>query len=109
MSTEPSTSASHSNFMSVFDAALESYKCRTKRDLASHPLLPKLEFCKSPDAILTVLRDQVLEFNESQNGNDRLTKWVNPTVNVLYAFSDTIGQGVGIVSIKMFLCEEFLL
>jgi fungal STAND N-terminal Goodbye domain len=109
MSTEPSTSASHSNFMSVFDAALESYKCRTKRDLASHPLLPNLESCKSPDAILTVLRDQVLEFNESQNGNDRLTKWVNPTVNVLYAFSDTIGQGVGIVSIKMFLCEEFLL
>ena len=109
MSTEPSTSTSHSNFLSIFDAALEEYKRTTKKDLTSHPLLPSLESCDSPEAILTVFREQIPGFSESQNGDDGLTKWVTPTVNVLYAFSDTIGQGIGLVSIKVFLREESFL
>ena len=109
MSTEPSTSTSHSNFVSVFNAALEEYKHKTKKDLASHPLLPSLESCDSPEAIITVLRDRIPGFSESQNGDDRLTKWVTPTVNVLYAFSDTLGQGIGLVSIKTFPCKQILL
>ncbi|KAF8492414.1 hypothetical protein F5888DRAFT_914641 [Russula emetica] len=96
MSAGPSTSPSNSNFVSIFNAALESYKRKTKKDLTSHPLLPELESCDSPEAILTVLRDQIPAFNQSQNGDDRLTKWVSPIVNVLYAFSGTVGQGVGL-------------
>ena len=107
MSTEPSTSTLHANFVSVFNAALEEYKHKTKKDLASHPLLPFLESCDSPEAILTVLQDQIPVFSESQNGDDRLTKWVTPTVNVLYAFSDTLDQGIGLVSIKTCLREQF--
>jgi len=99
MSAAPSTSTSHSNFVPIFNAALESYKRKTKKDLASHPLLPSLRSCDSPEAVLTVLRDQIPAFNQSQNGDDRLTKWVSPTVNVLYAFSATVGQGVGLVCI----------
>jgi hypothetical protein len=109
MSTEPSTSTSHSNFLSIFDAALEEYKRTTKKDLTSHPLLPSLESCDSPEAILTVFREQIPGFSKSQNGDDGLTKWVTPTVNVLYAFSGTIGQGIGLVSIKVFLREESFL
>jgi hypothetical protein len=105
MSTEPSTSTSHSNFLPIFNAALESYKRKTKKDLTSHPLLPTLQSCDSPEAILTVLREQIPAFNQSQNGDDGLTKWVSPTVNVLYAFSDTIGQGIGLVSIRTFSRE----
>ena len=99
MSTEPSTSTSQSNFQSIFNAALEEYKRKTKKNLTLHPLLPRLESCNSPEAILTVFRDQIPVFSESQNGDDGLTKWVAPTVNVLYAFSDTLGQGIGLVSI----------
>ena len=106
MSTEPSTSTSHSNFQSIFNAALEAYKHKTKEDLTSHPLLPHLESCGSPEAILTVLRDQIPGFSKSQNGDDGLTKWVTPTVNVLYTFSDTIGQGIGLVSIYTFFAEN---
>ena len=111
MSDPPSTSTSQSNFVSIFNAALESYKRRTKKDLASHPLLPTLQSCDSAEAVLTVLRDQIPAFSESQNGDDGLTKWVAPTVNVLYSFSATIGQGVGLVNIPMsqFSGEEFLL
>ncbi|KAF8496139.1 hypothetical protein F5888DRAFT_1835168 [Russula emetica] len=76
--------------------ALKSYKRKTKKDLTSHPLLPRLESCDSPEAILIVLREQIPAFDQSQNGDDRLTKWVSPTVNALYALSATVGQGVGL-------------
>ena len=99
MSTAPSTSTSQPNFVSIFNAALESYKRKTKKDLASHPLLPTLQSCDTPDAVLTVLREQIPAFSQSQNCNDGLTKWVTPTVNVLYSFSETVSQGVGLVSI----------
>ena len=104
MSAGPSkpTGTSQSNFVSIFNTALETYKCKTKRDLASHPLLPTLQSCDSPDAILAVLREQIPAFSQSQNGDDALTKWVTPTVNVLYAFSSTLGQGVGLVNIDRF-------
>ncbi|KAH9988618.1 hypothetical protein BJV77DRAFT_964324 [Russula vinacea] len=94
-STSISTSTSQSNFVSIFNAALETYKHKTKKDLTSHPLLPILQSCDSPDAVLTALRGQIPAFSQSQNGDDGLTKWVTPTVNVLYAFSSTLGQGVG--------------
>ena len=108
MSTVPSTpSASHSNFVAIFNAALENYKRETKKDLAAHPLLPSLQSCDSPEAILTVIQEQIPAFSQSQNGDDGLTNWVTPTVNVLYSFSATLGGGVGLVDISMFLREEF--
>ncbi len=101
MSSLPSTSASHSNFASIFNVALEKYKRKTKQDLAKHPLLPRLQSCDSPESILTVLREQTPESNQSQNGDDGLTNWVTPTVNVLYSFSATLGGVVGLVSIRI--------
>ena len=107
----PSTSTpSQSNFVPIFNAALESYKRKTKKDLASHPLLPNLQSCESPAAVLAVLRDQVPgAFNQTRDGegDDGLTKWVTPAVNVLYSFSGTIGQGVGLVNIKAFVAGIF--
>jgi hypothetical protein len=88
--------------VSIFNAALETYKQKTKNDLASHPLLPSLQSCDSPEAILTALRERIPAFNQSQNGEDGLTKWVTPTVNVLYSFSSTVGGGVGLVNIRAF-------
>jgi len=99
MSTAPSPSSSHSNFVPIFNAALESYKRKTKKDLASHPLLSSLQSCGSPEAVLAVLREQIPAFDQSQNRGDGLTKWVIPTVNVLYTFSATVGLGVGLVNI----------
>ena len=109
MSTGPSTSTSHSNFLPIFNSALESYRRKTKKDLAKHPLLSTLQSCDSPDAVLTVLRDQIPAFNQSQNRDDELTKWVIPTVNVLYTFSATVGKGVGLVNIMIFCRQECLL
>jgi hypothetical protein len=107
MSAAPSTSTTHSRFASIFDAALESYRRKTKKDLASHPLLPSLQSCDSPQAILTVLREQIPASDLFQNHDDGLTKWVAPTVNVLHSFSETIGQGVGLVNISYSVTKNF--
>ncbi|KAH8980461.1 hypothetical protein EDB92DRAFT_1820544 [Lactarius akahatsu] len=91
-----STSTSSTSFETVFGAALEGYKKQTKRDIISHPLAIQLQSCDSPSAILAVLRAQVQAFDQSQIADEKLTKWLDPTVNVLYAFSATLGEGVGL-------------
>jgi hypothetical protein len=96
-----STSTLHPNFVSSFNTGLKTYERETKNDLNLHPLLPILQSCKTPEAILDVLKGQILPFGQSQNGDYRLAEWVRPTVNVLYAFSITIGQGNELVNIKM--------
>ncbi|KAI9447183.1 hypothetical protein BJY52DRAFT_1228423 [Lactarius psammicola] len=77
--------------------ALKAYKQQTKRDLASHPLATRLQSCDSPRAIIAMLRAQFQTFDRTQIANERWTKWLDPTVNVLYAFSATLGNGVGLV------------
>jgi hypothetical protein len=94
-----SASSSSSNFQSIFDAALKAYKKKTKKDLLAHPLAAQLQACKSPSDILAVLQDKVKEFDESRSADERLSRWLNPTINVLYAFSATLGQGVGLVGL----------
>src|SRR5712691_5342084 len=100
-----STPTSHSNFASIFEAALESYRRKTKKDLASHPLLHSLQHCDSPEAILSVLREQIpTAFRQSQNNEDKILKWAIPTVKVLNMFSDTLGPVAGLVNINMLRC-----
>ena len=98
MSNTPSTSASRSNLNSIFNSALQTYKKKTGKDITSHPLATELQSCNSPDATLAVLRKQVPSFDQPQDGDGIFTKWLIPTVNVLYAFSATVGEGVGLVN-----------
>jgi hypothetical protein len=89
---------SHSNYQSIFNGAIEAYKMKTGKDLTKDPLLRSLETCNSPDAVVTLLRAQILGPGQSQSGSDRLTTWLDPTINVISTFSDTIGGAVGLVS-----------
>ncbi|KAH9969702.1 hypothetical protein BC827DRAFT_1262912 [Russula dissimulans] len=94
----PSTSTSTSpNFQSVLNAALEKYENKTKNKLLTHPLAAQLQSCNSPAEILSVLEGLVRKFDQRRASNDKLQSWLNPTVNVLYAFSATLGAGVGLV------------
>ena len=101
----PTATTSTSNYQAIFDSALEAYKKKTNKDLRSHPLLPKLQTCNSPDAVLTLLRDQMLAIDPSRSTSsdgDGLIKWLNPTVHVLYTFSEAIGAGICLVSKNTF-------
>ncbi|KAH9172266.1 hypothetical protein EDB89DRAFT_2069913 [Lactarius sanguifluus] len=97
MSSNLQASSSTPNFQPIFERALEEYKKRTGEDLTAHPLAAELKSCDSPDAILTVLEGKANELNQSRSSDDRLTKWLNPTVNILNALSATLGEGAGSV------------
>ena len=92
--------SSSSNFQSVFNAALEVYEKDTKNKLLTHPLAAQLQSCDSPAAILSVLKNLVQQSDQSSSSDQRLRNWLDPTVNVLYTFSATLGGGVGLVTLK---------
>ena len=92
-----SSSSSSPNFQLIFNNALKVYEKRTKKDLLAHPLAAQLQACESPSSILSILQQQAQDLDQSRNTDDRWTKWLDPTVNVLYAFSATLGEGVGLV------------
>ena len=101
MSRTHSAPASSSNFQLIFNNALKAYEKQTNKDLLVHPLAAELQSCDSPTSILAVLQQQVQDFNQSRTSNERLTKCLDPTVNVLYAFSGALGEGVGLVCLGM--------
>ena len=87
--------ASRSNYQSIFDSALEANERRTGKDLTKDPILRSLETCQSPDAVLAILREQIRGHGDR---SDKLTTWLDPTVNVINAFLSAIG-GVVLVSV----------
>ena len=95
--TPPNASSS---FQSVLNAALDAYEKKTKNKLLTHPLAARLQSCDSPTAVLSVLQDLIQQFDRRRRSDERLTNWLNPTVNVLYSFSSTLGQGVALVSLN---------
>ena len=97
-----SSSSSLSNFQRIINNALDTYKKRTRNDLCAHPLAAQLQACDSPTAILALLRQQVQGLDQSRSTDERWTKWLDPTVNVLSAFSDILGSGVSLVCFRSF-------
>ncbi|KAN0129377.1 hypothetical protein V8E53_012861 [Lactarius tabidus] len=91
------TPASELPFQAIFQGALKSYRKQTKKDLLTHPLTSQLQSCESTTDILNILNDRVREFEEKSDGDERLTKWLGPTVNVLNAFSAAVSGGVSLV------------
>lgn len=101
----PSTSSS-SNFRSIFNAALERYENKTKNKLFAHPLASQFQSCDSPDAVLSLLQELVQQFDQGRGSYERLSNWLNPTVNVLFALSATLGEGVGLVDLSCIISVE---
>ncbi|KAI9434642.1 hypothetical protein H4582DRAFT_2130978, partial [Lactarius indigo] len=97
MSTSLQPSSSIPNIHPIFEKALKEYKKKTGKEISTHPLAEEINGCSSTEAILTVLQGKANELNQSQTSDERLTKWLTPTVNVLDALSSTLGEGVGTV------------
>ena len=92
--------SSSSNFQLIINDALDEYKKPTKKDLRDHPLATQVQSCNSPSAILSVLHQQVQGLDQSRMRDDRWTRWLDPTVNVLFNLSATLGEGVGLVCVR---------
>ncbi|KAH9046070.1 hypothetical protein EDB84DRAFT_740815 [Lactarius hengduanensis] len=91
-----STTTDTSTFKAIFDNALKDYENKTGTNLTIHPLADKLRTCDSPDAVLNVLQEHVRAYEESRNGDQRLTKLLDPAIHILYLFSAALGEGVGL-------------
>jgi hypothetical protein len=70
--------------------ALNEYKQKTGEELRDHPLATKLRRCDSVGAIKAIFKDQANAFQQFRNGDHKLMKWINPVVDVLYTFNDTL-------------------
>ena len=93
--------ASSFHWQYIFNTSLKAYERKTKSDVRNHPLAAQLQTCNSPDAFLVILRNLLdQQFSQRHTSDGRLKKWFDPTMNVLYAFSDTLGEGLGLVSPK---------
>ena len=95
---EPSTSTSSPNFDSIFAAALEKYKKRTKKDIAAHSLAAQIKACDSPNAVVTVLQTQIQTFDPSPGANERWKGLLDPTITVLCALSGFVSNVAGPVN-----------
>jgi fungal STAND N-terminal Goodbye domain len=86
------------NFTAIFNTASNEYQRVTGKRLDTHPFAAQLDTCHSPEAISNVLRTQAQAFSKFREGDEKLMNWLGPTVNVLLAFSATLGEGIGLVS-----------
>jgi hypothetical protein len=97
----PVNAPPQSNFQSIFNNALREYKKHTEEDLFLHPLAAKLQSCDSPDAILSVLREQA--------SDERLTKSLGLVVNVIYALSSSLGEDASLVRHRRLFIQQFVI
>jgi hypothetical protein len=102
--THPTASSSSScNFQLIINNALDTYQKRTKKDLRTHPLADRLQSCNSPGAIIAVLQEQIQGLDQSRGSDERWSKWLDPTVNVLQAFSSILAAGASLVWFRIFV------
>ncbi|KAF8259597.1 hypothetical protein EI94DRAFT_1706993 [Lactarius quietus] len=93
MSAPPQMSTPLSSFKSILDEALSEYKKNTGMELLDQPLASEVQHCDTVAAVLTILQDQAKAFQQFEDGDQRLMKWIGPSVQVLFAFSGTLGMG----------------
>ncbi len=99
--TQCATAASPaSNFISIFEAASKEYKKLTGQDLNTHPFSVEFDSCDSPDNVLSIFHKQAQVFDEIHKGDERLIRWLDPMVHILFTFSAALGEGVGLVSLQ---------
>ena len=93
-----SASTSTNNFNAIFNAACTEYQSVTGNPLATHPFAAKLNTCGSPKAVSDLLRTQAQALNKFRKADEKLMAWLDPIVHILFTFSATLGEGIGLVS-----------
>jgi len=93
----PGPSRSNDNFTAIFQAASSEYETVTGKSLDTHPFAKQLDNCDSPQAFSSVFRTQAQSFSKSRKSDDKLMEWLDPVVHILFTFSATLGEGIGLV------------
>jgi hypothetical protein len=96
------------NFTAIFNAAIDEYQRLTGKRLDTHPFAAQLNTCQNPEAISNIFRAQEQAFNKILKGDERLIEWLDPTIHILSIFSDTLGEGIGLVRTSFILHRTVL-
>jgi len=99
-------SSSTDNFNAIFNTASNEYQKVTGKRLDTHPFSAPLDTCHTPEDILKLFQAQAEAFSESRLGDEKLMKWLDPTVHILFTLSATLGEGVGLVSLSFILFDR---
>ena len=91
------SSRSNDNVTTIFQAALDEYQRTTGKLLDTHLFTTQLGGRDSPEAALNVFRTQAQAFSEFRKSDERLMKWLNPMVHIVFIFSETLEEGIGLV------------
>jgi len=94
----PGPSTSKDNFTAIFNAASIEYQTVTGKRLDTHPFAAQLDTCDSSKAVSDLLRAQAQAFSKFRRSDEKLMAWLDPTVHILFTFSATLGEGIGLVS-----------
>lgn len=101
MSSTSDTTFSSSNFQILLDAALTKYSKRTGQTLSNHPLTAMIDRCSSPDDVLAIFEKQAEAFDEFRNGDAKLTNWLRPIVDGLYAICTNVVVGMTACNVSL--------
>jgi hypothetical protein len=96
--TDQIAGPSTDNFTAIFNVASTEYQTVTGNHLDTHPFATQLNTCHSPEAISGLLRTQAQAFSKFRKGDEQLMAWLEPIVHILFTFSGTLGEGIGLVS-----------
>jgi hypothetical protein len=100
-------SSSTNNFTVILNAASTEYHRVTRKRLDTHPFAALLDTCDTPETILNLFRTQAEAFSKFREGDERLMAWLNPIVHILFVFSGTLGEGIGLVSSPVHCLRQF--
>jgi hypothetical protein len=90
-------SQSNDNFAVIFQATENEYETVTGKPLRDHPFATQFSSCDNPQAVLGVLQGQSETFGKLRRRDERLMALLDPIVHILFTFSATLGEGVGLV------------
>ena len=108
MSSTAQPPASSIRFKSILDDVLTKYQKKTKKNLLDYWLATELKNCESIDAILGILQDQAKTIERTSAGDQSLMKYIGSSVNLLSSISDTLGEGISLVSIRNLIFDTIL-
>ena len=95
---QATSSTSSTPDIQLITDALVDYSKITGIDISKHPFAAAIERANSSGAILELLQEREKEFKDYREGNLKLISCLSPAVNVIYAFSDILGEAVSLVS-----------
>ena len=92
------SSHSNNNWATIFQAAVNEYETVTGIPLHTHPFATQLDNCDSLQAVSNVFQSQAQAFRKIRKGDEELMEYLGQIVQILLAFSGTLGEGIGLVS-----------